>query len=97
MDFEKYAPGEVQVTGGINFWDQLLVLQPGKSFTTPKMMIGYTNRGMEGVSQNLASFTREKVLYPSHRDQVRPVLYNSWYATTFDILRRKSPPVRLRV
>ena len=78
MDFEKYAPGEVQVTGGINFWDQLLVLQPGKSFTTPKMMIGYTNRGMEGVSQNLASFTREKVLYPSHRDQVRPVLYNSW-------------------
>ncbi len=85
MDFEKYAPGEVQVTGGINFWDQLLVLQPGKSFTTPKMMIGYTNRGMEGVSQNLASFTREKVLYPSHRDQVRPVLYNSWYATTFDV------------
>ena len=85
MDFEKYAPGEVQVTGGINFWDQLLVLQPGKSFTTPKMMIGYTNRGMEGVSQNLASFTREKVLYPSHRAQVRPVLYNSWYATTFDV------------
>ena len=85
MDFEKYAPGEVQVTGGINFWDQLLVLQPGKSFTTPKMMIGYTNRGMEGVSQNLASFTREKVLYPSHRDQVRQVLYNSWYATTFDV------------
>lgn len=85
MDFEKYAPGEVQVTGGISFWDQLLVLQPGKSFTTPKMMIGYTNRGMEGVSQNLASFTREKVLYPSHRDRVRPVLYNSWYATTFDV------------
>lgn len=85
MDFEKYAPGEVQVTGGINFWDQLLVLQPGKSYTTPKLMVGYTNRGMEGVSQNLASFTREKVLYPSHRDQVRPVLYNSWYATTFDV------------
>ena len=85
MDFEKYAPGEVQVTGGINFWDQLLVLQPGKSYTTPKLMVGYTNRGMEGVSQNLASFTREKVLYPSHRDQVCPVLYNSWYATTFDV------------
>lgn len=85
MDFEKFAPGEVQVTGGINFWDQLLVLQPGKSFTTPKLIIGYTDRGMEGVSQNLASFTREKVLYPSHRDLVRPVLYNSWYATTFDV------------
>lgn len=85
IDFEKYAPGEVQVTGGVNFWDQLLVLQPGKSFTTPKFIIGYTNRGMEGVSQNLASFAREKVVYPSYRGRVRPVLYNSWYATTFDV------------
>ncbi|WP_293706909.1 alpha-galactosidase [uncultured Parabacteroides sp.] len=84
-DLEKFAPGELQTTCGINFWDQSLVLKPGKSFTTPKMIIGYSARGMEGASQSLASYTREKVLYPSHRDQVRPVLYNSWYATTFDV------------
>lgn len=85
VDLEKFAPGELQATCGINFWDQTLMLKPGKSFATPKMIIGYSSRGMEGVSQSLASFTREKVLYPSHRDQVRPVLYNSWYATTFDV------------
>ncbi|MCL3853907.1 alpha-galactosidase [Parabacteroides leei] len=85
VDLEKFAPGELQTTCGINFWDQSLVLKPGKSFTTPKMIIGYSARGMEGASQSLASYTREKVLYPSHRDQVRPVLYNSWYATTFDV------------
>lgn len=85
MDFEKYPQGEVQVTGGINFWDQSLTLKPEESFTSPKMIIGYTHRGMEGVSQCLASYTREKVLYPSHREKVRPVLYNSWYATTFDV------------
>lgn len=85
MDLEKYPRGELQVTGGIHFWDQSLTLQPGKSFSTPKMIIGYTRRGMEGVSQKLASYTREKVLYPSHREKVRPVLYNSWYATTFDV------------
>lgn len=85
MDLEKYPRGELQVTGGINFWDQSLTLKPGKSFTTPKMIIGYTSRGMEGVSQNLASYTREKVLHPSHREKVRPVLYNSWYATTFNV------------
>lgn len=84
-DFEKYPTGEVQVTSGINFWDQSVFLKPGKSFVTPKWMIGYTNSGMEGVSQNMASFIREKVLYPSHRDKVRPVLYNSWYATTFHV------------
>lgn len=85
MDLEKYPRGEVQVTGGIHFWDQTLTLQPGKSFATPKMIIGYTRRGMEGVSQSLASYTREKILYPSHREKPRPVLYNSWYATTFDV------------
>ncbi|MEO4796995.1 alpha-galactosidase [Bacteroides uniformis] len=85
MDFEKYPQGEVQVTGGINFWDQSLTLNPQKSFTTPKIIIGYTQRGMEGVSQYLASYTREKVLHSSHREKVRPVLYNSWYATTFDV------------
>lgn len=85
VDFEKYATGEVQVTCGINFWDQSIGLKPGNSFITPKFIIGYTTRGMEGVSQNLASYTREKVLYPSHRDKIRPVLYNSWYATTFNV------------
>lgn len=85
MDFEKHSSGEVQATGGINFWDQSVTLKPGKNFTTPKMIIGYTCRGMEGASQNMASYTREKVLYPTHRNKVRPVLYNSWYATTFNV------------
>lgn len=85
VDFEKYATGEVQVTSGINFWDQSVTLKAGNSFTTPKFIIGYTEKGMEGVSRNLASYTREKVLYPSHRNKIRPVLYNSWYATTFNV------------
>lgn len=85
VDFEKYPTGEVQVTSGINFWDQSLFLKPGKTFVTPKWMIGYTRTGMEGVSQNMASYIREKILYPSHRDKIRPVLYNSWYATTFNV------------
>lgn len=85
VDFEKYSTGEVQVTSGINFWDQEITLKAGKSFVTPEFIIGYTRKGMEGVSQNLASYTREKISYPSHRDKIRPVLYNSWYATTFDV------------
>ncbi len=85
MDFEKFPRGEVQIVGGINFWDQSLTLKAGDNFLTPKMIIGYTQRGMEGVSQSLSSYTREKILYPSHRSKVRPVLYNSWYATAFNI------------
>lgn len=85
MDFEKQSTGEVQVVGGINFWDQEMSLKAGASFTSPKIIFGYTSEGMQGVSQNLAAYTREKVLPEGHRNQIRPVLYNSWYATTFDV------------
>lgn len=85
VDFEKFASGSVQVTGGINFWDENYLLRPSKSFTSPKMLIGYTKEGSDGVATNLSSFTRDKLLNPSNREKVRPVLYNSWYATAFDV------------
>ena len=85
VDFEKSPTGKLQVTGGINFWDQSVTLDPGESFTTPGMLIGYTGQGLGEASRLMAGFTRERVLYPSHREKTRPVLYNSWYATTFDV------------
>lgn len=85
VDLEKYPTGEVQVTSGINFWDQLVNLKAGKKFSTPKFIVGYTQGGMEGVSLSLAGYTREKVSYATHREKIRPVLYNSWYATEFKV------------
>jgi alpha-galactosidase len=84
-DFEKFPTGEVQVVSGINFWDQEVILNPGETFSTPKMLVGYTENGMEGVSKNLTSYTRELILPEKHRYELRPVLYNSWYATTFNV------------
>jgi len=84
-DFEKTAQGEVQVVSGINFWDQEVIIKPGEVFTTPKMLVGYTEKGMEGVSNNLVSYTREQILPQNHRNKIRPVIYNSWYATTFNV------------
>lgn len=85
LDFEKYFTGEVQVTAGINYWDQSVDLKPGRSLTTPKFVIGYTSSGLESVSLNMSRYTRDKILYENHRNMVRPVLYNSWYATTFNV------------
>ena len=85
VDFEKYPTGPLQITSGINFWDQEMYLKPGQTFTTPKMSIGYTIDGMQGVSHSLAAYAREKIAPPAHRNEIRPVLYNSWYATTFDV------------
>lgn len=85
MDFEKFTTGEVQVASGINFWDQSMTLKPGESFVSPEWVFGYTENGMDGVTGSLTGYTRDKIVHPSHRGQVRPVLYNSWYATEFDV------------
>ena len=85
LDFEKYFTGEVQITAGINYWDQSIDLRPGKSLITPKFVIGYTSSGLESVSLNMSRYTREQIMHDKHREMVRPVLYNSWYATTFNV------------
>ena len=85
LDFDKSFNGTLQVVGGMNFWDQDLNLKPGSSFTTPSIVFGYTEKGTEGVTHCLTSYIREKLLPSSHRDKIRPVLYNSWYATTFNV------------
>lgn len=85
IDVEKLSDGALQIVGGIRYWDSWLNLKPGTSFTTPKLSYGYTQGGTAAVSQNYAAYTREVLSPKEHRMQVRPVLYNSWYATEFDV------------
>lgn len=85
IDFEKFFNGTLQITGGMNFWDQEVYLKPQQKFTSPRILFGYTEQGTEGVTMNLTSYTREELLPKSHRDKIRPVLYNSWYATAFNV------------
>ena len=85
IDFEKFFEGNLQIVGGMNFWDQEVNLKPLQTFISPRMLFGYTEQGAEGVTMSLASYVREKLLPTAHRDQLRPVLYNSWYATTFSV------------
>jgi alpha-galactosidase len=83
--FDKAFNANVQILGGINFWDTQLNLKPGQDFQTPKLSVGYTPDGSEGVSQNLGAYVREQILPAEHRTDMRPVLFNSWYATTYNL------------
>jgi len=85
IDFDKSFDGTVQIVGGMNFWDQELNLKPQQKISSPRILFGYTENGTEGVTKSLTSFAKEKLLPASHRNKIRPVLYNSWYATTFDV------------
>lgn len=84
VQFEKSSTGELQILGGMNFWDQSVILKKGESFTTPKIILGYTREGLSGASRNIVAYTAER-LPQYHRNTVRPVIYNSWFATGFGV------------
>jgi alpha-galactosidase len=76
------AHGYLQVSGGINDFDFSWRLEGGEEFTTPSFIGGYTREGFGGASRNLHRYTLDYLL-PTKGP--RPVLYNSWEATYFDI------------
>jgi alpha-galactosidase len=82
---------EVRVTGGFNPFDFGYVLHPGQSFDTPVFYGGYAANGLGSASRLLHHFEIAHVL--PHRigtgdsaaPKPRPVIYNSWEATEFNV------------
>ncbi|UCF37535.1 MAG: alpha-galactosidase, partial [Acidobacteriota bacterium] len=85
LEFEKTPEGDLQILGGINFWDSAWTLEPGGRFTSPVLITGTCAEGPGGASRRLHRYIRNHVLPEGARERVRPVLYNSWYATTFGV------------
>ncbi len=81
----------IRVTGGMNPFDFVWVLQPGAKFETPVFYGGYSPHGLGGASRLLHHFELAHIL--PHRvgegesaaPKPRPVIYNSWEATGFDV------------
>jgi alpha-galactosidase len=77
--------GATAVAGGIHEHDFSWLLQGGESFTTPEFVAGFAQDGLNGARRRLHHYTREQVLPKPQALQPRPVLYNSWEATFFDV------------
>ncbi|MER6285981.1 alpha-galactosidase [Streptomyces sviceus] len=74
----------VQITGGVGYDDSgLLRLAAGESFTTPVFAGLWSDGGFGGASRAWHAYQRAYVIPDA--DQDRPVLFNSWEATNFDI------------
>lgn len=74
----------VQISGGAGYDDSgLLRLEPGESFTTPVFAGLWSDGGFGGASRAWHAYQRAYVIPDA--DQDRPVLFNSWEATHFDI------------
>ena len=85
FDIEQTPHHQVRVTGGFNTFDFAYPLQPNESLETPVFFAGFTKHGLGEASRLLHRFTNTQILPTSSRSKPRPVLYNSWEATTFDV------------
>ena len=82
---EQTAMQQLRVTGGFNPFDFGYRLNPGEQLETPPFYAGFTNGGMGEASRLLHRFERQFILPGGEGAPVRPVLYNSWEATEFDV------------
>ncbi|WP_030936173.1 alpha-galactosidase [Streptomyces sp. NRRL S-646] len=74
----------VQITGGAGYDDSgLLRLEAGESYTTPVFAGLWSDGGFGGASRAWHAYQRAYVIPDAEQD--RPVLFNSWEATEFDI------------
>jgi alpha-galactosidase len=86
MVFETERNGAHHLVAGINPFDFTWRLEPGEEFTTPTLACGYTEGGLGEASRVLHRYQVAKVLPENHRDLPRPVHFNSWFSTYFDVV-----------
>jgi alpha-galactosidase len=85
INVETDWQNQVRITGGYTPFDFSHVLAPGQSLETPEFYGGYSNAGVGGASRLLHRFELDSVVPQAAHRRLRPVLYNSWEATGFDV------------
>jgi alpha-galactosidase len=85
ISVEQTPYRQVRVTGGFNTFDFAYPLKPGETLETPAFYGGFSDGGYGGASRLMHNFERREILPGGLTSRVRPVLYNSWEATGFNV------------
>jgi alpha-galactosidase len=85
ISVEQTPYKQVRVTGGFNTFDFAYTLRRGESLTTPEFYAGYSDGGFGEASRLMDELELAKIEPHGAGARVRPVLYNSWEATEFNV------------
>ena len=75
---------QVRMLMGINSECFSWELKPNEQFSTPEVILSYSDSGMETLSHNFHNVIRNNICTGEYKLCERPVLINNWEATYFD-------------
>lgn len=64
-------------------------LERGEEFQTPEIVMAYSDRGLNAMSQTYHQLYRKRLARGVWRDKERPILINNWEATYFNFNEEK--------
>lgn len=74
----------VRVAGGVDDESTVITLEPGESYQTPAVLGCCSPDGRDALARAWHDHQR-RYLSRDPGPSYRPIVYNSWYATTFDV------------
>ncbi len=74
----------INLSGGISPQNFRWNLEKGESFSTPELVISFSDNGLNGLSQNFHTIIKNRVCRGIYRDKRRPMLLNLWEGCYFD-------------
>ena len=81
-DLSRY--NVVNLSGGISPDNFRWNLEQGEKFSTPELIISFSSKGLNNLSQNFHKLIKNRVCRGIFRDTKRPILLNLWEACYFN-------------
>ena len=80
---------KTRIQSGINPFCLRYEIKENEIFETPVAVLTYSNKGLNGVSQNMHKFVNNHIVRGEWANKDRPVLLNNWEGTYFEFNEAK--------
>ncbi len=87
IDVNHYSNTRVNI--GIHPFKFELQLKKGDVFETPEVILSYSNKGLNGLSQTNHKFIKENLMKNYNKFLLPPIVINNWEATYFNFNEEK--------